>query len=143
MREQVLKEWSNLKIKFNQLSSWSKTFPNQQPWQVQSGINTLQTNYNSANEFKTLVSWITNKLIYLPVHSGQYESSQNHLDYLISYEFQEKLRIIKEEIISKSKEFDKHRDLFLLQLLLNLCINMYTELIERWKKEKGGKLYQW
>ena len=50
IREQLLEEWNSLKVKFNQLSGWTKTFPNQRPLQIQSKINTLQSNYLSSFE---------------------------------------------------------------------------------------------
>jgi hypothetical protein len=50
LREEIVQVWSGLKTKFNQLSLWTKTFPNQQPWQIQSKINTLQNNYLSSFE---------------------------------------------------------------------------------------------
>ena len=70
IRTTVLQEWNGLKVKFNQLAPWPKTFPNQQPQQVQgqirnlneqinslrsqvstwqSNYNTAQANYNSVN----------------------------------------------------------------------------------------------
>ena len=50
IREELLKTWTNLKPKFNQLVQWKQAFPNETAQQVKVRINTLQSSYNTANE---------------------------------------------------------------------------------------------